>query len=194
MKTSENIDQILPALLAAQKNLRELSKDTQAYGYKYATLDQLLGVARPVLNEQDIVLVQEISSDVMPTEEGPLSLSICSTRLIHVSGQYIATDDMATRVEPRNKLSLMQCEGMNVTYARRYQLQALLGITAEEDTDARKAADERESVTRSRTAAVERAASDISRRGSYPRRGDPEHGVSEREEERSSAYDPDVPA
>jgi hypothetical protein len=193
MKASENIDQIMPALLAAQKNLRELSKDTQAYGYKYATLDQLLGMVRPALNEQGIVLMQEISSDVMPTEEGPVSLSICSTSLFHVSGQWLKTDDMASLIEERNKLSLMQCEGMNVTYSRRYQLQAMLGITAEEDTDAKKDTDSpRERVANARVAAVERASASIERRG-YPRRGDPEHGVSEQEEALSSAYDPGLP-
>jgi hypothetical protein len=140
MFTSDSIVNIMPALLAAQAELRDLTKDTKGYGYNYATLDQLLGQVRPVLNRHGLFLTQDVmaySGDAGTEGDGPAFTSI-STALYHVSGEYLMSNPMTMPVERRQKLSEMQCAGMNVTYSRRYQLQSMLGITAEEDTDAAK--------------------------------------------------------
>lgn len=136
--TSETLTSITPALIAARKAIGPLIKDATAKGekfaYQYATLDQLIELVTKPLLDNDIMLLQSVAAD--GTEKGEPFVAV-STRLQHASGEYLETLRMFTNVEPRKGLSLMQSAGMNVTYSRRYQLMSLLGLAAEEDTDAR---------------------------------------------------------
>lgn len=130
MKTSEQLDLIGPALAAALGDMRDVVKSAQGYGYKYAALDQLTSMARPVLAAHGLAALQEATA----TESG----ACVTTRLLHASGQWIETEPLPMVVEAKKGLSVAQNLGAVLTYARRYQLQALLGIAAEEDTDARR--------------------------------------------------------
>lgn len=135
--TSETLTSITPALINARKAIGPLLKDATAKGsnfsYNYATLDQLIELVTQPLLDNDIILLQSVAAD--GAENGEPFVAV-STRLQHASGEYLETLRMFTKVEDRKGLSLMQSAGMNVTYSRRYQLMSLLGLAAEEDTDA----------------------------------------------------------
>ncbi len=128
----DNIAEIAAALVAAQAEFREIQKDTVAggakYQYKYATLDQLMGMVRPVVAKHGLCVMQAVTC-----KENRTSVT---TLLLHSSGQNMQTGPMVMDVEPSVGLSAAQSAGKNITYCRRYQLQSLLGIAAEEDVDA----------------------------------------------------------
>jgi hypothetical protein len=125
MKTSEQIDQIAAALAAAQATIKDASKDRQGYGYKYADLANVLQIVRPALTAQGIAILQD-------TETIADHISV-ATRLVHSSGQWIESEHLALLIEAKKGLSAAQCAGSVVTYARRYSLAAMVGLSQEDD-------------------------------------------------------------
>ena len=122
MKTSEQIDKIAPALLAAQKEIGNASKDAKNPHFRnsYASLGSVIEAVKEPLNKHGIAIVQTLS-------EGKEGLHL-SSRLLHTSGQWI--EDTAFSPISKND---PQGVGSAVTYLRRYSLAALLCITQEDD-------------------------------------------------------------
>ena len=129
INTSENLGEISPALVEFQKVVTDPKKDTSGYGYKYATLDQVLAIARPALTDNGLSVSQHLTSSL----EGQI-LSV-TTRLQHASGEFMEST-ISLRFEDAKGMSRAQSVGSASTYMRRYAMQAVLGITAEEDDDA----------------------------------------------------------
>ena len=128
MRTSEQLDQIAPALLAAQQEFANPKKDTKGHHYKYATLDQVIDCVVPVLNTHGIMLTQ----NHVASEPGTVGLS---TTLIHESGQFIEST-MTIPMEGNKSMIACQQYGSASTYARRYAIQSAAGLCAEADDDA----------------------------------------------------------
>lgn len=134
MRTSESLGKVATALVAVQTEVKGISKDAQGHGYKYITLDQILHLVRPVLAKNNLVLLQDASGDVL---EGQ-NVAKVETRLLHTSGEWIGTDVLTVKPvgikagAPTTPRDL----GSAITYAKRYQLQALLGLNADVDDDA----------------------------------------------------------
>lgn len=128
MNTSEQLDQIAPALIAAQQEFSNPKKNTKGHHYNYATLDQVIDCVVPVLNEHGIMLTQHH----VPSEPGFVGLT---TTLLHTSGQFIEST-MMIPMESNKSMSACQQYGSASTYARRYAIQAAAGLCAEADTDA----------------------------------------------------------
>ena len=122
MNTSEQIDLIAPALLAAQKEIENASKDAKNPHFRssYASLGSVIEATKGPLNKQGIAVLQSLS-------EGSDGLYL-STRLLHQSGQWI--EDTAYTPLPKAD---PQGVGSATTYLRRYSLAALLCITQEDD-------------------------------------------------------------
>lgn len=122
MKTSEQIDKIAPALLAAQKEIGNASKDAKNPHFRnsYASLGSVIEAVKEPLNKHGIAIIQTLS-------EGKEGLHL-SSRLLHTSGQWI--EDTAFSPISKND---PQGVGSAVTYLRRYSLAALLCITQEDD-------------------------------------------------------------
>ena len=122
MITSEQIDQIAPALLAAQKEINNASKDAKNPHFRssYASLGSVIEAVKEPLNRQGIAVLQSLS-------EGNDGLYL-SSRLLHTSGQWI--EDTAFTPLPKAD---PQGVGSATTYLRRYSLAALLCITQEDD-------------------------------------------------------------
>jgi hypothetical protein len=122
MNTSETLDLIAPALLAAQKEINNASKDAKNPHFRssYASLGSVIEAVKEPLNKQNISVIQSLS-------EGNDGLYL-STRLLHVSGQWI--EDTAYSPLPKAD---PQGVGSATTYLRRYSLAALLCITQEDD-------------------------------------------------------------
>ncbi len=134
MNTSETIAAIAAALSAAQSEMQNPVKDRVArvrsdkvpggeYTYNYADLSSVLDAVRPSLAKNGIALVQD------PIVAGD-QLSV-TTRLIHSSGEWIE-NVLTTGIDPNAKIQTL---GSGITYLRRYALQALVGVVAEEDDD-----------------------------------------------------------
>ena len=122
MTEHENLGKLFEALAAAQAEMGRLVTDDKAdtgkYGYTYATLANVLNTARPVIGKHGLALVQYV--------EGSDLVSV----LGHSSGVSI------TARWPLPKSSTAQAAGSAVTYWRRYQAMALLGLAPEDDDGA----------------------------------------------------------
>ncbi|HXJ63994.1 MAG TPA: ERF family protein [Actinomycetota bacterium] len=144
MNTSEKTDEIAPALVAAQRKLKNPKPDTpgQVRGksdYKYVSLGALLDDVRDVFKELGLFLAQDISGD----SDGVA----VTTRIGHLSGQFIEFGPlyMPTGPGPQDRMSA-------TTYARRYQLSAAAGLAPDKDDDGKAAQQASRSAGSSRTA------------------------------------------
>jgi hypothetical protein len=121
------------ALVEAQAELPcALGKDSdgqiQSRTYRYLSLDKLIEQTRPILTRHGLAVVQWPSYIDRGTEA---ALPALTTELHHVSGE-VRVVTMPLYLTDKT----MQGLGAAITYARRYAWQSVLGIAAEEDTDA----------------------------------------------------------
>jgi ERF superfamily len=137
-RSSESVAALAAALAKAQAELINPEKSLIAtirngrtgegdQTFRYAPLSSGLDIVRKTLGQHEIATVQTTAID---QTAGVVNLT---TMLAHASGEWIASDwpvcaiaDMAT---PRRM-------GAALTYARRYTLFTLVGITGEDDLDA----------------------------------------------------------
>ena len=125
MRTSEQTADVIAALVKARAAFQPLKKSETAKisdsrSYRYADLASLLDAVTPALLAQGLILTQA------PANDDALGLVLVS-RISHISGQWIEG------VYPMNAYPKPQEMGSQVTYARRYGAQALLGLAAEDD-------------------------------------------------------------
>jgi hypothetical protein len=117
------------------KTVTVQTKTGGSYSFKYAPLDTILAAVRGPLSKNGLALVQLL-------DEGALV-----TTLIHESGASISG-----RIGLPNTADV-QALGSAITYLRRYAIQAVLGIAAEEDDDGNHAAGNSTAPRRQRPAA-----------------------------------------
>lgn len=123
MKTSESIIKIAPALLKAQKEIGFAVKGSVNPFFKsnYADLGAVMEACKQALNDAEIVVLQPIGTDEIGV--------YVETVLLHSSGEWIA-DRM--KIAPKTDTS-PQDQGSAISYARRYSLQSMVFIPAEDD-------------------------------------------------------------
>lgn len=146
MCMSPSVDQIAVALSKAQAAFPTIPKDSEArvpmksggsYAFKFASLPSIIENVKKILGENDLSFAQIITESEM------------TTLLMHKSGQWLkSTVSLVRAPEAR-----MQDYGAQITYLRRYVLTALLGICADEDTDA-PAFESQESIVASKKVAL----------------------------------------
>ena len=126
MIMSESTINIFPALIKARTDIQAVQRDKDGFGYKYATLDNVLNMLKDVLPMYDLGFVQ--FPETIDGKDG------VTTVVIHKSGEYISAryEMDATPVKGTN---LTQQKGASITYTRRYSLCSIFGIATEEDTD-----------------------------------------------------------
>lgn len=130
---SAEVDQVFAALAAAQADLRNTEKNRTGHNYKYADLAGILSDLRPVFSKHGLFVVQWPSP---LSEEGQISIS---TMIGHSSGQWMKLGDCGMSLEANRGMSKAQAIGSVMTYARRYALQAALGISStDDDVDAQR--------------------------------------------------------
>ena len=129
MKTSEKIDLISKALVAAQKEIKPAIKESKNPYFRstYADLTAVVEAIKEPLNKHGISFLQLVHSGERDTVE---------TVLLHESGQYISTETRVYCARPNDP----QAFGSGITYTKRYALQAALGLPTEDD-DGNSAAD-----------------------------------------------------
>ena len=124
MKHSDSIIKISVALLNAQKQMGGAKKDAvnPYFHSKYADLGAVMEACKGILNENDITVLQPVGTD----QFGQVYVE---TVLLHSSGEWIS-DQMRISVKEDNN---PQAQGSAISYARRYGLQSIVFIPAEDD-------------------------------------------------------------
>lgn len=119
MNKSESIAKLMPALLKAQSAMGGAKKGASNpfFKSKYADLGAVLEACKDLLNENGITILQ------------PHAGSNVVTMLVHESGEYIGSETPIVCAKQNDPQAL----GSAITYARRYGLQSLLSMPAEDD-------------------------------------------------------------
>lgn len=122
IRSSETLGQLAAALAAAQATMGHASKDGKNPHFKssYATLAAVIEAIREPLSKQGIAFTSLASTD-------GLTVSV-ETRLMHKSGEWLASTATAAVRD-----ASPQVVGSAQTYLRRYGLQAICGLAAEDD-------------------------------------------------------------
>lgn len=132
-KHSESIKSILPAMIKTQNEMPQLNKDASNphANSKYLTLDNILGALLPILNEQGVLLSQ---IPVQRKEDNVLAVGV-DTLFLHESGEYFYYPGVFFEFEKGGRMNNTQSTGSIITYARRYELTSIFGISTNEDAD-----------------------------------------------------------
>lgn len=128
--TSESAADVLPAVARALAAMRDVSRsniaDAGNYTYSYASLDQVMGMARPILADQALAVTQSAAVHLAA------HVVEVTTTIVHESGEWVAWPPLAVPIGAANAQSI----GSALSYARRYGLLAVLGIATEDDDGA----------------------------------------------------------
>jgi hypothetical protein len=131
MYHSENLNELATSLSAYQaeaKNPANTAKNPFLKN-RYAPLNDILNMVRPELARQGLSISQLVGG------EDRVGVT---TILLHTSGQWIS-DTISLTPDSSKGLSTAQNAGVVITYLRRYAVQAILGISGEDDTDGHEA-------------------------------------------------------
>lgn len=123
----ENKDNIIAGmyldLLKVQQEIESVDKDGKNpyFNSNYATLGATIEACKKILNSHNFIVLQPLQSD----SDG---VYVCTT-LIHTTGGKIESKMRINQKEQNNP----QAQGSAITYARRYSLQSILCMNAEDD-------------------------------------------------------------
>jgi hypothetical protein len=124
MQRSDSIGTLAAALAKAQGQMQNAAKDARNphFNSRYADLAAIVDAQRGPLSAHELSVVQIPSTP----EAGIVALT---TLLLHASGEWLQSDEL--RVQARD--AGPQAVGSCLTYLRRYQLAAMVGIAPEDD-------------------------------------------------------------
>ncbi len=125
MNKSDSITELAKALAKFQGEIKNPS-NTATNPYfksKYAPLNDVLNLVRPLLSKNGLSILQAPSGDGENI--------VVTTTLIHESGEWIEFPPLVLKADK----ATAQGAGSAITYARRYALSAVLGISSEDDDD-----------------------------------------------------------
>lgn len=122
MNQSENIQELVKALIAAQAEIKPVKKNAKNPFFKseYAELSEVMGACQGPLGKHGVAIIQTVE-DREPE-------AVLVTTLVHTSGQWMKSI-FPLFVTKKDSQSL----GSAITYARRYALQAMIGICPIDD-------------------------------------------------------------
>lgn len=131
MKSSPEIDQITAALCRFQAKITPIPKNKSVkipsrngdIQFSYADLTQIVETVKRPLTEEGLCFTQGFFEN-----EGITYIRTC---LLHVSGQFLISEKKF--IEDGSVKDM----GTRLTYQRRYQLAAILGIVSDDDLDAK---------------------------------------------------------
>ena len=125
MEHSESIKEIAKALAGFQSEVKDPARTGENPHFKseYVQINELLKAVRPELSKHGLSVIQSTGGDGQ-------NISV-STLILHTSGEWIQTDALVLRAQQVNP----QGAGSAVTYGRRYNLSAALGVAWDDDDD-----------------------------------------------------------
>ena len=115
--------QLSAALVKVHGKLSNVEKDAKGR-FPYASLEGILKKVKPILAEHGLC-IKQIPGFFAINDEGRVSIS---TTLVHTSGEYEEYPVFEMPIEPRHSNSIQQNIGTSITYARRYQICAILNL------------------------------------------------------------------
>lgn len=120
------MENICKAFVKFQSEFKGMKPDSSNPFFKstYISLDGILETARPILAKNGLAVIQEATGDG--------EYIFVKTKLIHESGEMIETEILKMKPQKNDPQSMGSC----ITYSKRYQLAALLGICECIDDDA----------------------------------------------------------
>lgn len=118
--------EITKALLKVQEEITNPPNTARNpfFKSKYAPLPDILNLVRPILTKNDLFLYQNTGSD------GESAIYV-QTIIMHKSGELLQSDKLSLVPDKKTPQGI----GSAITYGRRYQLSAMLGISSEDDDD-----------------------------------------------------------
>lgn len=121
MNKSETLSKLAVALVKAQAEITFAKKDSNNpfFKSKYSDLPAIIDSIKPALNKNGISFLQIV------VPEG------VETMLLHESGEFISGVTPVITAKERDPQAL----GSAITYAKRYGLQAIVGVPADSDDD-----------------------------------------------------------
>jgi len=121
---NNGLTKLAPALVKAQSELKNatLNKVNPHFKSRYADLAEIRDTVTPALSKNGLAIIHFTQL----TGSGFFLV----TRLLHESGEFIDS-----RYPLPENIDRPQQMGSAITYARRYMLAAMCGITADEDDD-----------------------------------------------------------
>lgn len=127
MKTSESIKNLAKALNKAQAEMGAVVKgsDNPFYKSKFADINDVIKTVKEVLNSNGITYLQPLKVTDVAGEK----VTVVETVLLHESGEFMSSE---TEVVVKDK-SDPQKYGASITYSRRFGLQSMVGLPAEDD-------------------------------------------------------------
>jgi len=125
MNKSESIIKLAGALVKFNSEISKVSKDASNpfFKNKYATLDNVIDAARPILTQNGLSILQ------LPAGDG--EHAIMKTLLLHESGEWIESEALIIKPIKNDP----QAYGSCITYMRRYSLTSFLSLNTGEDDD-----------------------------------------------------------
>lgn len=128
MRHSESMTALAKALVAAQKDIDNAAKKSTNLGLKnkYADLESVRDACHDAYAKNGLVVVQ----GCVDADDNRVHLA---TRILHESGEWIESVTPVPVGAPNSAQTPAQCFGAALTYARRYALAAIAGITQEDD-------------------------------------------------------------
>jgi len=117
------------AFSEAQSEINNVLAEKDGHKYKYAELHQVLAAVRAPFAKNGLAVMQLPSSET--TENGIIRTSLI-TMITHESGEWIRSS-MNIDYNSKAGMSEIQVLGSHITYARRYMLSAIAGISQVDD-------------------------------------------------------------
>ena len=113
------------ALATFQQSVPVIHKGSEGYGYSYADLTAIFKAINPLMKKHGLGFTQTVSGT-----------QLCTT-VFHVeSGETLESCADIPQGVTLAKMNDFQVLGSAITYMRRYQLSAMLGLVTDKDTDA----------------------------------------------------------
>ncbi len=128
---------VIAALAKFQQECPTIGRDAKAdvttkqggqYSYKYATLDMIFTTIKPLLKKHGLAVSQPIS-----IEDG---VRYMTTKVWHVESGELLESKIDIPEYPMLGMNGYQVTGTAMTYFRRYSLEGIFGICAQDDNDA----------------------------------------------------------
>ena len=131
LRRSPAFGKVTEAMAAARKDFKPVKKDktNPFFKSKYADLQAVIDATAPALAQCGLVVIQ--SPSTMDTGRGRSVM--VTTLLAHSSGEWFESD-LILPADKDDKLNA-QTLGSAITYAKRYALQGMLNVSAEDDDD-----------------------------------------------------------
>lgn len=132
MRTSESIREIMSAIKEVQQHAGTIQKTSEGQvgtrKYKYANLNDTWDAVKPLLDSNDLVVIQSPTANM-----GNMVGQYFMTRIYHTKSDEWIEEQMQmvmTRDDP-------QAMGSSITYYRRYMITSMLGLIPDDDNDAK---------------------------------------------------------